>query len=83
MMILVGILISMVAALVFAAIGFGVIASIQYTLRTRMAPRFKIMGTKPATRVFSVVYVIVLASLPATLAIYTALQIIRMVGALG
>jgi hypothetical protein len=45
-------------------------------------PRFKIMGNRPATRVFSIIYVIVLASLPATLAIYTAWQIITMVGAI-
>lgn len=81
-MIIAGILISLIAAALFAAIGFGVIGGIQYTIRTRMFPRFKIMGTRPSTRIFSVIYVIVLASLPATLAIYTAWQIITMVGAL-
>jgi hypothetical protein len=40
------------------------------------------MGDRPATRVFSIIYVIVLASLPATLAIYTAWQIIAMVRAI-
>ena len=81
-MTIIGILIAVVAAIVFAAIGFGVVGGIQYTLRTRMIPRFKIMGNRPATRVFSIVYVIVLASLPATLAIYTAWQIITMVRAI-
>ena len=82
-MTIIGILIAVVAAIVFAAIGFGVVGGIQYTLRTRMIPRFKIMGNRPATRVFSLVYVIILASLPATLAIYTAWQIITMVRAIG
>jgi len=81
-MIIVGIIISIIAAIVFAAIGFGVVGGIHYTIRNRMMPRFKIMGNRPATRVFSIIYVIVLASLPATLAIYTAWQIITMVGAI-
>lgn len=81
-MIIVGIIISVIAAIVFAAIGFGVISSIQYTIRTRMMPRFKIMGNRPATRLFSIIYVIILASLPTTLAIYTAWQIIAMVRAI-
>lgn len=81
-MTIIGILIAVVAAIVFAAIGFGVVGGIQYTLRTRMIPRFKIMGNRPATRVFSLVYVIILASLPATLALYTAWQIINMVRAI-
>ncbi|MEY3989224.1 MAG: hypothetical protein RI985_305 [Chloroflexota bacterium] len=82
-MIIIGVIISLLAAAVFAAIGFGIVTGIQYTIRTRMMPRFKIMGNRPATRVFSVIYVIVLASLPATLAIYTAWQIIAMVRAIG
>lgn len=81
-MIIVGIVISIIAAIIFAAIGFGVVGGIQYTIRNRMLPRFKIMGNRPATRVFSIIYVIVLASLPASLAIYTAWQIITMVGAI-
>jgi hypothetical protein len=82
-MIIVGVIISVLAAIVFAAIGFGVVGGIQYTIRTRMIPRFKIMGNRPATRVFSVIYIIVLASLPTALAIYTAWQIITMVRAIG
>ncbi|MFZ9859332.1 MAG: hypothetical protein ACO3F2_13470 [Roseiflexaceae bacterium] len=81
-MIIVGIIISVIAAIIFAAIGFGVVGGIQYTIRTRMMPRFKIMGNRPTTRVFSIIYIIVLASLPTTLAIYTAWQIIAMVRAI-
>ena len=82
-MTILGIIIAVVAALVFAAIGVGVVVGIQYTLRTRMIPRFKIMGNRPTTRIASRLYVIVLAILPATLALYTAWQIITMVRAIG
>lgn len=82
-MTIIGIFIALVAAVIFAAIGFGVIGGIQYTLRTRMIPRFKIMGNTRATRIFSLIYVVILVSLPATLAIYTAWQIINMVRAIG
>lgn len=77
-MIITGVFIAIAAAVVFAAIGFGVIGGIQYTIRTRLMPRFKIMGTRPGVRIFSIFYVIVLAGLPTTLALYTAWQIITM-----
>jgi hypothetical protein len=77
-----GIIISILAAGFFAAIGVGVVAGIQYTVRNRMIPRFTIMGNRRTTRIFSVLYVIVLAALPASLAIYTAWQIITMVRAI-
>jgi hypothetical protein len=72
-------LIAFAAALVFAAIGIIVIVGIRHTLRTRVIPRFTIMQNPPATRIASLLYIIVVAALPTTLTLLTAWQLIAMV----
>ena len=65
-------------AVAFAAISIIVIIGIQHTLRTRVIPRFTIMQTPPPIRIASIIYVIVVAALPTTLALLTAWQLIKM-----
>lgn len=79
-MIVVGTLIALGAGLVFALIASGVIVGIQYTMRTRMASRFRIMHNSTRTRVGSIVYVASVAALPTTLAILTAIELWHLVG---
>ena len=82
-MLIMGIIISLASALAFAAIGVLVINGIQHTLRTRFVKRMHIMQTPTAIRWGSVVYVIVVAALPATLALLTAWQLVALVQRLG
>jgi hypothetical protein len=63
-------------AIAFAAISVIVIIGIQHTLRTRVIPRFTIMQTPPSIRIASIIYLIIVAALPTTLALLTAWQLI-------
>ncbi len=65
-------------AIAFAVISIIVLVGIQHTLRTRVIPRFTIMQTPPPIRIASIIYVIVVAALPTTLALLTAWQLIKM-----
>lgn len=65
-------------AVAFAAISIIVIIGVQHTLRTRVIPRFTIMQTPQPIRIASLIYVIVVAALPTTLALLTAWQLIKM-----
>lgn len=77
-MIVLGGLVALAGAFAFAAIGVIVIVGIQHTLRTRVIPRFTIMQNPPAIRIASLLYVVVVAALPTTLALLTAWQLITM-----
>jgi hypothetical protein len=79
MMMMIGILIALAAALVFAALGLLIINGIQHTIRTRLRARMQIMQLPRAQQIGSILYVIVVASLPATLALLTAWQIFQVV----
>jgi hypothetical protein len=82
MMLILGTLIALAAALVFAALGVLVVNGIQHTIRTRLRARMRIMQLSRMQQIGSIVYVIVVASLPATLAWLTAWQIFHVVSAL-
>lgn len=79
-MIIIGTLIAVAAAVVFAVLGLLVVNGIQHTIRTRLRDRMRIMQLSRTQQIGSVLYVIVVASLPATLALLTAWQIMRVVG---
>lgn len=79
-MIIIGTLIAVAAAVVFAVLGLLVVNGIQHTIRTRLRDRMRIMQLSRTQQIGSVLYVIVVASLPTTLALLTAWQIMRVVG---
>ena len=74
----VGGLVALASAVAFAAISIIVVIGVQHTLRTRVIPRFTIMQTPPRIRIASLLYVIVIAVLPASLGLLTAWQLIKM-----
>jgi len=76
---IIGGLISLGAAVVFAAISIIVILGVQHTLRTRVIPRFTVMQTPPPIRIASLIYVIVVAALPTILGLLTAWELVKMV----
>jgi hypothetical protein len=82
-MLILGIIISLGAALAFAAIGVLIINGIQHTLRTRFVKRMRIMNTPTPIQWGSIVYVIVVAALPTTLTLLTAWQLVALVQRLG
>ena len=75
---LLGTLITIGAAVAFAAIALGVIVGIPYTIRTRMASRFRITHAPIHTRVGSILYVVLVATLPTLLAVLTTYELWRM-----
>lgn len=78
-MTMLGTLIALGAACAFAAIAVGIMVGIPYTLRTRVASRFRIMQNSLSTRIGSVVYFALVAMLPALLALWTAYELWLMV----
>lgn len=78
-MTILGTLIALGAAGAFAAIAVGIMVGIPYTLRTRVASRFRIMQNTLPTRIGSVVYFALVAILPALLALWTAYELCVMV----
>ncbi len=75
---LLGTIITIGAAVAFAAIALGVIVGIPYTIRTRMASRFRITHAPVYTRVGSIVYVLCAAALPTLLALLTTYELWQM-----
>lgn len=78
-MTVIGTVIALAAALAFAAIAVGIIVGVPYTLRTRVASRFRIMQHSLPTRIGSVAYFVAIATLPAVLALWAAYELWLMV----
>ena len=77
-MMVLGTLITLAAAGAFALIALGIIFGIPYTLRTRVASRFRIMKNSMRTRVGSILYFLVIAALPAMLSLLTVIELVKL-----
>jgi hypothetical protein len=77
-MMVLGTLITLAAAGAFALIALGIFVGIPYTLRTRVASRFRIMQNTLRTRVGSILYFVVIAALPAILSLLTAIELVKL-----
>lgn len=75
---LLGTIITIGAAIAFAFIALGIIVGIPYTIRTRMASRFRITHAPAHTRVGSTLYVLLVAAFPTTLAVLTTYELWQM-----
>ncbi|MFM2309357.1 MAG: hypothetical protein RLY87_1478 [Chloroflexota bacterium] len=77
-MMTIGVLIALTAGLVFLVVAFFVWNGVFDTIAQKVLPRFTIMQDHFITRVGTMVYIVLVASLPATLAMLTTLKIIAM-----
>ena len=73
-----GVLIALAAGVVFLAVAFFVWNGVFDTIANKVLPRFTIMQDHFLTRVGTLVYIVLVASLPATLAMLTTLKLIAM-----
>ena len=73
-----GVLIAIAAAVVFLVVAFFVWNGVFDTIATKVLPRFTIMQDHFLTRVGTLVYLVLVASLPATLATLTTIKLIAM-----
>jgi hypothetical protein len=73
-----GVLIAMATGVVFLAVAFFVWNGVFDTIANKVLPRFTIMQDHFLTRVGTLVYIVLVASLPATLAMLTTLKLIAM-----
>lgn len=78
-MMTVGVLIAIAAALAFLGVAFFVWNGVFDTIAATVLPHFTVMQDHLLTRIGSILYIVALASLPATLAMLTTLKIIAMV----
>jgi hypothetical protein len=76
-----GALIAVGAGIVFLGVAFFVWNGVFDTIASVVLPRFTVMQDHLLTRIGSMLYIVALASLPATLAMLTTLKIIAMVRA--
>jgi hypothetical protein len=77
-MMTIGVLIAIAAGIVFLVVAFFVWNGVFDTIAGKVLPRFTIMQDHFVTRVGTLVYIILVASLPATLAMLTTLKLIAM-----
>ena len=73
-----GVLIAIAAGVVFLMVAFFVWNGVFDTIANKVLPRFTIMQDHFLTRVGTMVYIVLVASLPATLAMLTTLKLIAM-----
>ena len=73
-----GVLIAIAAAIVFLVVAFFVWNGVFDTIATKVLPRFTIMQDHFLSRVGTLVYLVLVASLPATLATLTTIKLIAM-----
>ncbi len=73
-----GVLIAIAAAIVFLVVAFYVWNGVFDTIATKVLPRFTIMQDHFLSRVGTLVYLVLVASLPATLATLTTIKLIAM-----
>lgn len=78
-MMTIGVLIALAAGIVFLIVAFFVWNGVFDTIAQKVLPHFTIMQDHFLTRVGTMVYIVLVASLPATLAMLTTLKIIAMV----
>lgn len=74
-----GVLIAIAVAVMFLGMAFFVWNGVFDTLAAKVLPRFIINQEHFLTRVGTLVYVVLIASLPATLAMLTTLKLVAMV----
>ena len=73
-----GVLVAIAVAVMFLGIAFFVWNGVFDTLAAKVLPRFIINQEHFLTRVGTLVYVVLIASLPATLAMLTTLKLVAM-----
>ena len=73
-----GVLVAIAVAVMFLGIAFFVWNGVFDTLAAKVLPRFIINQEHYLTRVGTLVYVVLIASLPATLAMLTTLKLVAM-----
>ncbi|MFM2032150.1 MAG: hypothetical protein RLZZ297_915 [Chloroflexota bacterium] len=74
-----GVLIAIAAGVVFLGVAFFVWNGVFDSIAATVLPRFVVMNDHLLTRIGSILYIVALASLPATLAMLTTLKIVAMV----
>ncbi|MFM7678200.1 MAG: hypothetical protein ACKO83_05055 [Roseiflexaceae bacterium] len=79
-MMVLGTLITLAAAGAFALIALGVLFGVPYTLRTRVASRFRIMQNSLRTRIGTILYFALIAALPTILSLLTAIELVKLLG---
>jgi len=79
-MMVLGTLITLAAALAFTLIALGVLFGIPYTIRTRVASRFRIMQNSMRTRIGTILYFALIAALPTILSLLTAIELVKLLG---
>lgn len=77
-MMVLGTLITLAAALAFTLIALGVLFGIPYTIRTRVASRFRIMQNSMRTRIGTILYFALIAALPTILSLLTAIELVKL-----
>ncbi|MEY2845838.1 MAG: hypothetical protein RL076_1384 [Chloroflexota bacterium] len=79
-MMVLGTLITLAAALAFTLIALGVLFGVPYTIRTRVASRFRIMQNSMRTRIGTILYFALIAALPTILSLLTAIELVKLLG---